>query len=77
MQGVGGGGAEKKGKAFEKPLCIPQKSNSKSEDDDGDNDRFTFGRVIGMMMMQNHLDNEQRERQYKSEKEQRDREYEL
>ena len=42
-----------------------------------DGNGFTFGKVMGMMMMQNRMDNEQRERQYKSEKEQRDREYEL
>jgi hypothetical protein len=33
--------------------------------------------MMGMMMMQNRLDNEQRERQYESESEQREQEYQL
>ncbi len=33
--------------------------------------------MMGMMMMQNRLDNKQRERQYKSESEQREWEYQL
>jgi hypothetical protein len=32
---------------------------------------------MGMMMMQNRMDNKQRERQYKSESEQREREFQL
>ena len=42
-----------------------------------DGNGFTFGKVMGMMMMQNRMDNEQRERQYKSESEQREREFQL
>ncbi len=36
-----------------------------------------FGRIMGMMMMQNKMFNTQRERQYKSESEQREQEYQL
>ena len=36
-----------------------------------------FGRIMGMMMMQNKMFNMQRERQYKSESEQREQEYQL
>ena len=36
-----------------------------------------FGRIRGMMMMQNKMFNTQRERQYKSESEQREQEYQL
>lgn len=64
----GGGGSVKKGKGLSKPLRIPQKSKAKSDSDDADDDGFSFGRMMSMMMMmQNRLDNEQRERQYKSE----------
>ncbi len=74
---TGGGGVEtKKSKAFSKPLRIPQKSPI-YESNDGDGDGFTFGKVMGMMMMQNRMDNEQRERQYKSESEQREQEFQL
>ena len=73
----GGGGAAKKGKGFAKPLRIPRKSKSKSDSDDADDDGFSFGRMMTMMMMQHRQDNEQRERQYRSEYEQREREYDL
>jgi hypothetical protein len=74
---TGGGGVKsKKSKAFSKPLRIPQKSPI-YESNDGDGNGFTFGKVKGMLMMQNRMDNEQRERQYKSESEQREREFQL
>ncbi len=47
----GGGGETKKSKALSKSLQIPRKTPN-PESDDGD-DGFTFGRVMGMMMMQN------------------------
>jgi hypothetical protein len=72
----GGGGTTKKSKALSKPLRIPRKSPT-SESNDGDGDGFNFARVMGMMMIQNRLDNKQRERQYKSESEQREQEYQL
>ena len=72
----GWGGATKKSKAFSQPLQIPCKSPT-SESNDGDGGGFRFGKMMGMMMMQNKMDNDQRERQYKSESEQREREYQL
>ncbi len=67
----GGGGTTKKSKALSKPLRIPWKSLT-SESNDGDGNVFTLGRRMGMMMMQNELDNKQREQQCKSECEQRE-----
>jgi hypothetical protein len=49
---AGWGGTTKKSKALSKQLWIPCKSPT-SESNDGDDNRFTFGRMIDMMMMQN------------------------
>ena len=74
--GGGGGGASKKSRAFKQPLKIPRRSPT-SESDDGDGDGFSFGRIMGMMMMQNRADSEQREQQHKKEAEQREQQYKI
>jgi hypothetical protein len=71
----GGGGKQKKTKAFTQPLCIPRKSPSNTSDDGEDG--YSFKNVMYMMMMQSRMDNEQREQQFKSESEQREWEYQL
>ncbi len=72
---AGGGGKQKKTKAFTQPLCIPRKlpSNTSEDGEDG----YSFGNMMYMMMMQNRMDNERKEQQFKSESEQREREYQL
>ncbi len=47
---VGGGGTAKKSKGLQKPLRISRKSPS-TESNDGDGDGFSFGRMMGMMMV--------------------------
>ncbi len=72
---AGGGGKQKKTKAFTQPLRIPRKSPSNTSDDGEDG--YSFGKMMYMMMMQSCMDNEWREQQFKSESEQREREYQL
>ncbi len=55
----------------------PSEVGPTSESNEGDGDRFSFGRIISMIMMQQHMDNKQRERQYKHESEQREQDYQL
>ena len=47
-----------------------------SDDVDG-GDGWSFGNMMHMMMMQNRMDNDQREQQNKADAEQREREYQL
>ncbi len=70
-----GGGQKRKSKAFTQPLQIARKSpsNARDEGDDG----YSFGNMMYMMMMQNRMDNEQREQYHKSNSEQREWEYQL
>ena len=63
-------------KVFAQPLHIPWKSPSNASDD-GEESGWSFGNMMHMMMMQNRMDNERREQQYKNESEQREREYQL
>ncbi len=72
---LGGGGTQKKTKAFTQPLHIPKKSSSNTSDDGEDG--YSVGNMMYMMMMQSRMDNERREQQFKSESEQREREYQL
>jgi hypothetical protein len=72
---TGGGGKQKKTKAFTQPLHIPRKPPSNTSDDGGDGD--SFKNVMYMMMMQSCMHNEQSEQQIKSESEQRELEYQL
>ena len=77
---TGGGGTKKKSSAFQKPLRIPRRSPSSSvasDDGEGGGDGWSFGNMMHMMMMQNRMDNEQREQQRRIDSEQRDREYQL
>jgi hypothetical protein len=53
----------KKSKGLFQPLHIPCRSPAPSESDNG-GDRFSFGNVMSMMMMQNRMDSEQREQDY-------------
>ena len=72
----GGGGKQQKTKAFTQPLHIPRMSPSNANDD-CEESGWSFGNMMHMMMMQNRMDNERREQQYKIESEQREREYQL
>jgi hypothetical protein len=72
---MGGGGKQKKTKAFTQPLCILWKSPSNTSDDGEDG--YSFGNMMNMMMMQSCMDNDQREPPFKSESEQREWEYQL
>ncbi len=71
----GGGGKQQKTKAFTQPLRIPRKSPSNTSDDGEDG--YSFGNMMYMMMMQSRMDNERKGQQFKSESEQRKREYQL
>jgi hypothetical protein len=45
-------------------LRIPQKSPLSSSDDGGEGDGFTFGNMMQMMMVQNRMDQENRDQEY-------------
>ena len=72
----GGGGTKqtKKSRAFKKPLKNPRKTARESEDSDDDD---SFRSMLNYMMFQNRVEAEQRERQAKTDKEDREREYQL
>ncbi len=46
------------------PLRIPRKSPSSSSDDGSGGDGFTFGNMMQMMMVQNCMDQVNRDREY-------------
>jgi hypothetical protein len=47
---IKGGGSVKKGRGLSKPLRIPRKSKAKSDSDDADDDGFSFGRMMSIMI---------------------------
>jgi hypothetical protein len=46
------------------PLRIPQKSLSSLSDDGSGKDGFTFGNMMQLMMVQNRMDQENRDQEY-------------
>ncbi len=75
-------GGEKESRAFSMPFKTPRKKSSRT--DDSNDDGFSFGSVMCMMMHQSWMEleqrehqNEQRERQHRIDAKLREREYEL
>ena len=71
---AGAGGAQKKSRALTQPFKTPRKSR---DNDDSEENGFSFQNMMSMMMYQNRAESEQRERQFKIDAEQRDWEYQL
>ena len=72
-----GGGGQKRGRALTQPFKTPRKSPNNNQDNDDEESGFTFQNMMGMMMMQNRHESEQREQQNRIDAEQRDWEYQL
>ena len=64
-----------KSRAFKMPLKTPRKKSRESED--SDNNGTPFENIMNYMMFQNRMETEQREHQMKTDKEDRDRGYQL
>ena len=73
----GGGGGQKRGRALTQPFKTPRKSPNNNRDNDDEESGFTFQNMMGMMIMQNRHESDQREQQNRIDAEQRDREYQL
>ncbi len=70
----GAGGGQKKSRALTQPFKTPRKSR---DNNDSEENGFSFQNMMSMMMYQNRAESEQRERQSRIDAEQRDREYQL
>ena len=70
----GAGEGQQKSRTLTQPFKTPRKSR---DNDDSEENGFSFQNMMSMMMYQNRAESEQRERQSKIDAEQRDREYQL
>jgi len=63
---VGAGGAQKKSRALTQPFKTPRKSR---DNDDSEENGFSFQNMMSMMMYQNRAESEQRECEYQLRRE--------